>query len=385
MLEFIASFAFAATVCLLIIRALRQRDLLEELTPAGAELGNELPRVAVVVPARNEAANIGPCLLSLALQDYPKDRYSVLAIDDGSSDETASIIASLAISFPFISLLHSPPLAEGWTGKCQACWEGTLAAAPDTTWICFIDADMRSQPSLLRTTVTTAATRGIDLLSLAPRHELLSFAERLILPCGHYLLGFRQDLAEIQAPDSRDATVTGQFILVRRSAYEKVGGHAAVRATISEDVALGRLIKSAGFRVLLMGGRNLIATRMYCGWDGLWYGIGKNLVDMLDGPVSTITTAFASLVLSWTVYLLPLVDVAGCRSGSEFACAGLAFVIPAALATIGLHVAGTRYFRIPFWYGLLFPLAYTVGIFIAFDSVRRRATGRVRWKDRIYP
>lgn len=385
MLEFIASFAFAATVFLLIIRALRQRDLLEELTPAGAESASELPRVAVVVPARNEAANIGPCLLSLALQDYPKDRYSVLAIDDGSSDETASIIASLANSFPFISLLHSPPLAEGWTGKCQACWEGTIAAAPDTAWLCFIDADMRTQPSLLRTTVTTAAARGIDLLSLAPRHELLSFAERLILPCGHYLLGFRQDLAEIQAPDSRDATVTGQFILVRRSAYEKVGGHASVRATISEDVALGRLIKSAGFRVLLMGGRNLIATRMYCGWDGLWYGIGKNLVDMLDGPASTITTVFAALVLSWTVYLLPLVDVAGCRSGSEFACAGLAFVIPAALATIGLHMAGTRYFRIPLWYGLLFPLAYTVGIFIAFDSVRRRATGRVRWKDRIYP
>ena len=385
MVELIASLAFAATVCLLIIRALRQRDLLEELTPSGAESGTELPRVAVIIPARNEAANIRSCLASLALQDYPKDRYSVLAIDDGSSDETAAIIATLAESFPFISLLHSPPLAEGWTGKCQACWQGTMAAAPDTEYLCFIDADMRSQPSLLRTTVTTATARAIDLLSLAPRHELLSFAERLILPCGHYLLGFRQDLAEIQAPDSRDATVTGQFILVRRSAYQKVGGHAAVRAIISEDVALGRLIKSAGFRVLLMGGRKLIATRMYCGWDGLWYGIGKNLVDMLDGPVSTMTTAVAAVVLSWATYLLPIVDFAGCRSGSNFACAGLAFAIPASLATMGLHIAGTRYFRIPFWYGLLFPLAYAVGLFIAFDSVRRRATGRVRWKDRIYP
>ena len=385
MLELIASFAFAATVCLLIIRALRQRDLLEELTPAAIESVGELPRVVVVVPARNEAANIGPCLLSLARQDYPKDRYSVLAIDDGSSDETASIIAEFANSFPFISLLHSPPLAEGWTGKCQACWQGTIAASPDTAYFCFIDADMRTQPSLLRTTVATATARGIDLLSLAPRHQLLSFAERLILPCGHYLLGFRQDLAEIQAPDSRDATVTGQFILVRRSAYQQVGGHAAVRAIISEDVALGRLIKSAGFRVLLMGGRSLIATRMYCGWDGLWYGIGKNLVDMLDGPVSTITTVVAAVVLSWTAYLLPFVDLAGCRSGSQFACAGLGFVIPAALSTIGLHIAGTRYFRIPFWYGLLFPLAYAVGVFIALDSVRRRATGRVRWKDRIYP
>jgi chlorobactene glucosyltransferase len=106
---------------------------------------------------------------------------------------------------------------------------------------------------------------------------------------------------------------------------------------------------------------------------------------MLDGPLSTITTAVAAVVLSWTTYLLPIVDFAGCRSGSDFACAGLAFVIPASLATMGLHIAGTRYFRIPFWYGLLFPLAYAVGLFIAIDSVRRRATGRVRWKDRIYP
>jgi len=385
MLELIASLAFAATVCLLIIRAVRQRDLLEELTPAGAESGGELPRVAVIVPARNEAANIGPCLVSLALQDYPKDRFAVVAVDDGSSDETASIIANLAESFPFISLSHSPPLAEGWTGKCQACWQGTLASELETEYFCFVDADMRAQPSLLRTTVTTAANRGIDLLSLAPRHELLSFAERLILPCGHYLLGFRQDLAEIQSADSRDATVTGQFILVRRSAYEKVGGHAAVRAVISEDVALGRLIKCAGFRVLLMGGRKLISTRMYRGWNGLWYGIGKNLVDMLDGPTSTITTAVAALVLSWAAYLLPIVDSAGCRSGSGLACTGLVFATPAALSAIGLHIAGTRYFRIPFWYGLLFPLAYTVGLFIALDSVRRRATGRVRWKDRIYP
>ena len=230
-----------------------------------------------------------------------------------------------------------------------------------------------------------ASERNIALLSLAPRHELLSFAERLILPCGHYLLGFRQDLAQRQSPDSTDATVTGQFMLVRRSAYEQAGGHAAVRGIISEDVALARLVKNAGFKVLLMNGEKLISTRMYSGWKSLWYGIGKNLVDMLEGPASTITTAFAAVTLAWSAYVLPLLDFSDCRAGSGWACAGLGVVLPASASAIGLHLAGARYFRIPFWYGLLFPFAYAVGAGIAFDSVRRRFTGRVRWKGRVYP
>src|SRR5437660_1655019 len=107
MLELLASLAFAATVCLLIFRALRQKDLLEELVPYGGEPGGELPRVAVIIPARDEASNIGPCLASLVLQDYPKHRYSVLVVDDGSSDDTASIAAGIAVDHPMISLLHS--------------------------------------------------------------------------------------------------------------------------------------------------------------------------------------------------------------------------------------------------------------------------------------
>ncbi len=386
MFELFASLALAAVVAFLIVRAWRQKDLLEELGPASPDKpAGDFPRVAVIVPARNEAANIGPCLISLTRQDYPKDRVTIIAVDDASSDDTPRIIAQMAANDPVISLLRSPPLEKGWTGKCQACWHGVSAADAATEYLCFIDADMRAEPALLRSTVQAAAARSIGMLSLAPRHKLLSFAERLILPAGHYLLGFRQDLARRQAPDSSDATVSGQFMLVRQSAYRRVGGHAAVRGVISEDVALARLVKTAGFTVLLMGGTQLISTRMYCGWAGLWHGIGKNLVDMLDGASSTITTAVAVVVVSWTLYLLPLVDLTECRAGSLLGCAGLAFVLPATAAAIGLHVAGARYFRIPFWYGLLFPVAYTVGAFIAFDSVRRRFTGQVRWKDRIYP
>lgn len=384
-MEITASLVFAAAVCFLIVRALRQRGLLQELTPVVTAAADQSPSVAVIIPARNEAANIGACLRSLARQNYPSDRLRIFVIDDGSFDGTPAIVSELAEEFPMIRLLHSPALGAGWTGKCQACWEGARAVDPNTDYLCFIDADMRAQPELLRTTVSAALDRDIALLSLAPRHELVSFAERLLLPCGHYLLGFRQDLAQLQAPDSPNATVTGQFILVQRAAYERVGGHAAVRGIISEDVALGRLIKNSGSRVLLMGGNQLISTRMYQGWQSLWHGIAKNYVDMLDGPLSTVTTALAAVVLAWAAYLLPLLDGTACHAGSNPACAGLIFALPASASVFGLHLAGARYFRIPFWYALLFPMAYTVGVGIAFDSVLRRFTGRVRWKDRIYP
>ena len=384
-MDITASLVFAAAICFLIVRALRQRGLLQELSPVVTAAAPELPTVAVIIPARNEAGNIAACLLSLAGQNYPADRLRIFVIDDGSSDGTPAIVSALAGQYPMIRLLHSPPLGAGWTGKCQACWEGAKAVDPDTDYLCFIDADMRAEPELLRSSIMAALDQDIALLSLAPRHELVSFAERLLLPCGHYLLGFRQDLAQLQAPDSTNATVTGQFILVERAAYERVGGHAAVRGIISEDVALGRLVKNSGSRVLLMGGVQLISTRMYHGWQSLWHGIAKNYVDMLDGPLSTVTTALAAFALAWAAYLLPVLDGAACHAGSNTACAGLIFALPASASVIGLHLAGARYFRIPFWYALLFPLAYTVGVGIAFDSVQRRFTGRVRWKDRIYP
>ena len=384
MIQITASLAFALAVCFLIVRALRQRGLLQELLPV-KDVAVPLPSIAVLIPARNEAANIQSCLLSLTAQNYPDDRLRIYVIDDGSTDGTPDIVTALAGRFPSVRLLHSPGLQPGWTGKCQACWHGACHVDPDTDYLCFIDADMRTEPDLLRSAAAVAVQSGITLLSLAPRHELVSFAERLILPCGHYLLGFRQDLEQLQSPDSPDATVTGQFILVQRAAYQIAGGHAAVRGVISEDVALGRLIKVAGGKVLLMGGSRLIATRMYDGWQNLWHGIGKNFVDMLEGPASTVTTVLAAFVLAWAAYLLPVVDYSSCRDGLWSGCAGLALALPASLSVFGLHIAGARYFRIPFWYALLFPLAYTFGVGIGFDSIRRRYVGRVRWKDRIYP
>jgi chlorobactene glucosyltransferase len=325
--------------------------------------------------------NIARCLTSLSAQNGSGLR--IFVVDDQSTDETAAIAASFAARDPRIELLHAPALPPGWVGKCHACWIGSRNAGAD--WLCFMDADVAADPLLIASAVEAAEAEALDLLSLAPRHELKSFAERLILPCGFYLLAFTRDLERIPAPDRPEAHVTGQFMLIRRAAYDAVGGHEAVRDAICEDTALAGLMKRSGRKIALYGGERLLSTRMYTGWQSLWPGLAKNIVEMLGGTPSTLLTALIGLILAWAAVVVPVIDAVACRNGVPRACEALALALPASAAAFGLHIAGTRFFRIPFWYGLIFPLGYTAGALIAIDSVGRRLRGRVTWKGRTYP
>ncbi|MEJ2374952.1 MAG: glycosyltransferase [Pseudolabrys sp.] len=382
-MEFILSAAWLGLAIWLISRAFRQRNGLPAL--AGAGSGAPAPAVAIIVPARNESANIGACLRALLAQDYPAERLHIIVADDNSTDDTAAIVASFAARDHRVTLVRTPPLPPGWKGKVHACRQGAECVAAGIEWLCFIDADMRAHPALIASAVAAADGGELDLLSLAPRHELESFAERLMIPCGLYLLAFSQDLTRIQAPDSPDVVAMGQFMLLRRTPYEAVGGHAAVCTAISEDVALARLLKKRGHRVLLEDGSRFLSGRMYTGWSTLWPGIAKNLTDMLGGPLSTVATAITGVVIAWTAVLLPLLDLYGCWHGSSFACWALAPALLGSAMAFALHLAGAVHFGIPFWYGFLFPIGYTAGAAMAFDSLRQRMTGRVQWKGRVYP
>ncbi|HET9108532.1 MAG TPA: glycosyltransferase family 2 protein [Steroidobacteraceae bacterium] len=373
-----------AVVAWLISRAVRQRNVLAAVPVSTRDPGGTAPRVAVIVPARDEAANIGPCIRSLCAQQYPPDRLRIIVVDDDSSDGTGAIVAGLARQDERITLLRTPPLPPGWKGKVHACCTAAAAAPPDAQWLCFLDADMRAAPRAIASAVEAACGRGLDLLTLAPRHELGSFAERLMLPCGLYLLGFYQDLERIQAPDSGEVVATGQFMLLRRAAYDAVGGHAPVRGAICEDVELALLMKRRGYRVLLMDGNRLLSTRMYTGWSTLWPGFAKNLTQLLGGPLRTLLAAPVVVALAWTAVWLPLFDLAAVAHGVSGAIPALALASLGCAAMIGLHLGGAVHFRIPWWYGLLFPLGYTAGAVMALDSVRWRFRRRVHWKGRVY-
>lgn len=383
-MELLQSCALLVIVAWLIFRAFRQRALLPPIPSAAPPPSTSAPRIAVIVPARDEAANIERCLRCLIAQTYPADRLRILVVDDHSADATAAIAAALAADHPQLCVRPSPPLPAGWVGKSHACWIGARDVSAETEWLCFIDADVRAEPALVASAFAAASSEPLDLLSLAPRQELESFAERLVMPCGLYLLAFCQDLRRVQAPESPDATATGQFMLARRRDYFALGGHAAVRREICEDLALARLFKQSGRSVLLRDGSRLVSARMYTGWGTLWPGIAKNLVEMLGGAVATAVTAGCAVILAWALWVIPLADGVSCARGSAQGCLAMVPALAAALAALALHVVGAAHFRIPLWYGLMFPLGYTAGALMAIDSMRWRWRGRVGWKGRIY-
>jgi chlorobactene glucosyltransferase len=368
----------------LILRANGQRNLLGVLH-AKATAIRDPPHVSVIVPARNESDNLPLCLDGLLLQDYPAGRLSIIVVDDNSSDGTFSIGSSFARKCRHLKVIACPPLPHGWCGKPHACWIGARATPLNDQWLCFIDADVRASRQLIGSAVAAARSQRLALLSLAPRQRLGSFAERLIIPCGLFLMAFYQDLKAVQSPDSDKVTASGQFMLVHREAYESVGGHAAIRSAICEDMELALLIKRAGGHVLLQDGKLLLTARMYTGWKSLWTGLSKNLVQMLGGRGTTCLVALLVFVLSWSSVLLPAIDGARCIDGSSMDCAALAPAFAGTAAVMGLHIAGALYFRIPFWYGLMFPLGYTVGACLALDSLRRHWRGKIVWKGRSYP
>ena len=378
----VLSIVLLVVIVWLIGHALRQRYALSRLSAAAPGSPADGPRVAIIVPARDESANIGACLAALLAQDYP--RLAIVVVDDESTDDTAAIVRRLSTQDRRIVLMQSPPLPPGWTGKVNACAAGARAVADAAEWLCFVDADIRAQPALIASAIGAASREAIDLLTLAPRQELQSFAERLVLPCGFYLLSFSQNLARMQAADSDDAAATGQFMLIRRAAYEDVGGHAAVSRSIVEDLDLARLMKRRGHRVLMQDATALMSVRTYTGWATLWPGLARTLVDLLGGPTATLVTTAAGVTLAWAIVLIPAFDLAGCAAGTQNACLAAVPALVGAAAAFGLHLAGAAYFRIPLIYGLLFPLGYTAGAVIALDGLRRRTSGRVRWKGRIY-
>ena len=378
----VLSIVLLVVIVWLIGHALRQRYALARLSAAAPGSPADGPRVAIIVPARDESANIGACLAALLAQDYP--RLAIVVVDDESTDDTAAIVRRLGTQDRRIVLMQSPPLPPGWTGKVNACAAGARAVADAAEWLCFVDADIRAQPALIASAIGAASREAIDLLTLAPRQELQSFAERLVLPCGFYLLSFSQNLARMQAADSDDAAATGQFMLIRRAAYEDVGGHAAVSRSIVEDIDLARLMKRRGHCVLMQDATALMSVRTYTGWATLWPGLARTLVDLLGGLTATLVTTAAGVTLAWAIVLIPAFDLAGCAAGTQNACLAAVPALVGAAAAFGLHLAGAAYFRIPLIYGLLFPLGYTAGAVIALDGLRRRTSGRVRWKGRIY-
>ncbi|HLI27649.1 MAG TPA: glycosyltransferase [Chloroflexota bacterium] len=376
----------AGLTLLLGLVAWRAREFLTCFEPISAEPrpAPRLPAVTVVIPARNEAANIARCVRSVLAQDYPALR--VVVVDDNSTDATPQILAALAAADPRLSVVRGRPLPPGWTGKNFALAQ----AAPylHGEWVLFLDADTWLEPGAIRAAVLYAAERHLGLLSLVPRQHLLSFWERVLQPVVLLVIALALPLRRMADPrHPRVAYANGQFLLVRRAAYEKVGGHAARRDAVVEDCALARAVKQAGYRVQLADGRALAHIRMYRGLGELWEGWSKN--SFLSAGRRLRNVALLLLAVTAVCFAPPWLALSEARA--LLAGGGAETVLLTAVAL--LQVAGVLYLGwrclrevgVPAWFTLALPLGALLFNALLCYSAYRVLSGRgVAWKGRVY-
>jgi hypothetical protein len=286
--------------------------------------------VAVVVPVRDEAANVLDCLAA-ALDQRGVPDLRVVVVDDGSTDGTADLVA--ALPDPRVRLVRARPPGPGWLGKPNACAQGA-AAAGDVDVLVFLDADVRLMPDAVAAAVAVLDDAGLDLVSPWPRQLAGGAAERLVQPMQQWLwstlLPLR--LAE-RSPRPSLAAANGQFLVVRRASYARAGGHDAVRGEVIEDVALLRAVKASGGRGAVVDGSTLAVCRMYDDWAGVREGYGKSLWAAVGGSPTAGVAAAAVLTAVWV--LPAAAALRGSRAGLVGYAAGVAGRAISAAATGG--------------------------------------------------
>jgi chlorobactene glucosyltransferase len=351
------------------------------LDEAPAEPPPDAPLVSVVIPARNEVRNIEACLTSVLAARYPA--LEVIVVDDHSDDGTGD--AARAVGDARVRVLENPPLPDGWMGKQWACATGAAAARGEI--ILFADADTRHAPDLVPRAVNAMRERRADMLSVAGRQELGSFWERVVQPQVFAVLAARYGSTERvnRARSARDKIANGQCLMVRREAYEAVGGHGAVRDAVAEDLMLAQTLHGAGKRVCLVLGVDQLSTRMYTSLRELVRGWRKNVYaggrlamrgGRLGRAVFPLLLLFppAMALVPLVVLLLALAGVLGAHA--------LAWSAFATACTLVFWVG--VYWRIGLspLYALTYPLGALVFLGISLQAIARGQ--RVSWKGREY-
>jgi chlorobactene glucosyltransferase len=279
-----------------------QLDIVVEPAPAPVDA----PLISVCIPARNEERNIRACLESVLAQDYPA--VEVIVLDDRSVDGTSEILDQFtAANFRKVSGLDLPP---GWAGKPHALYQASAAARGE--WLCFVDADTFLSPNALSACYNKAIETKADMFTIMTFQILGSFWEKVVMPLVMTALSVGFSPRKVNDPGRRDAIANGQFILIKRSVYDAIGGHESVKDQIVEDKAISELVKWSGFRLIVADGRQVARTRMYTSLPDMWEGWTKNIyLGLRDSAGLLWLGVFGALVSLLAAVFVPIWPLLG--------------------------------------------------------------------------
>ena len=335
--------------------------------------------VSIILPVRNQANTVSECVSSLVELQYGKKE--IIVIDGNSIDNTRKVLESFGNR---IKVVEEGPLPQGWVGKNWACHLGYKQATGDL--LMFTDGDsVHSRDSLTRTVSFIEETKA-DLVTLAPAAILRTFWEKLLQPPIFWLIMMFVGGKWVNDDNKpRWALGNGQYMLFKRAAYEKVGGHAAVRNRIAEDYSLGRLVKAQGLKLRMVTASDSFGVRMYSSLPEIWRGWRKNFYSVSGNH--PLFRATYRLLLLFTFLVLPFgvlgygLYLAPTNPLNVYLAAGL---FMAFFLWLGLIILD-RSIRVNPVYALLLPLAITIYIGIGLDSTVRGALGMgFFWKGRVY-
>jgi len=327
------------------------------------------PWVSVLVPARDEEHNIGACLEGLVTQDYPK--LEILVLDDGSTDRTAAIVNDFVERDRRVRLLAGEPLPSGWLGKNWACHQLSRHATGD--FLIFTDADVRHASGAVTHTLAWMQSLDLGMLSAFSQQITRSLPEKLVVPVINMLVySFLPMWLTYRSRAPLFAAANGQWIAFTRQAYERLGGHQAVRNQVVEDVELSRLAKRMGEKILVVCGNREVFCRMYDSDKALWEGFSKNVFGLIGHRTVPF---FGLLIIFFLAFILPYF---------------LVWVKPyAALAAIAIFLnfalrlfLALKYRQPVVVSTLLHPFAIAFTMLIGLNSYRWFKTGKIRWKGR---
>lgn len=344
------------------------------------------PFISICVPARNEERNIRACVESLLAQDYSD--FEIIVLDDRSTDATQEILRQLSRQNDRLKVIHGSDLPAGWAGKPYALFQTASAARGE--WLCFVDADTFLSPEALSACYAKALETEADMFTIMTFQILGSFWEKVLMPIVMTALSVGFSPRRVNDPTHKTAIANGQFILIRRSVYDAIGGHESVKDQIVEDKAISEQVKWNGYRLIVADGRALAQTRMYTSLSEMWEGWTKNIYLGLSDRVSLVLLgAFGAILALIAALVLPLWPMLGLlwyrQGGGWLALIVIAesIILWGAVMHARARVAGGM--GISPWYALTLPLGAAIFSAMMFTSTWRVLSGQgVRWKGRVY-